>query len=81
MTKEQYIENFKRMAYLKAKLNETDYITNKLTEAIAVAMVQGDNTRLVDVYNEYKELIAQRQAWRDEINRLEQQLKIREVGV
>ena len=59
---------------LKSKLDKTDYITNKLTEAIAIAMVQGDNTMLVEVYNEYKELIAQRQAWRDEINELEAQL-------
>lgn len=60
---------------LKQKLDESDYVTSKLTEAIAIALVQGDNTRLVEVYNEYKELIAQRQAWRDEINRLEAQLE------
>lgn len=59
---------------LKAKLDKSDYVTSKLTEAIAIAMVQGDNTRLVEVYNEYKELIAQRQAWRDEINELEAEL-------
>lgn len=59
---------------LKQKLDKSDYVTSKLTEAIAIAMVQGDNTRLVEVYNEYKELIAQRQAWRDEIDRLEAQL-------
>jgi uncharacterized protein YlxP (DUF503 family) len=59
---------------LKAKLDKSDYVTSKLTEVIAIAMVQGDNTRLVEVYNEYKELIDQRQAWRDEINRLEAQL-------
>lgn len=58
---------------LKQKLDKSDYVTSKLTEAIAIAMVQGDNTKLVEVYNEYKELIAQRQAWRDEINSLQQQ--------
>lgn len=43
---------------LKQKLTETDYIACKIAEGAA--------TR-----EDYADMIAQRQAWRDEINRLE----------
>ncbi len=46
-----------RIAQLKAKLDETDYIAAKLAEGAA--------TR-----EEYADVLARRQAWRDEINRL-----------
>lgn len=47
-----------KIAALKKKLTDTDYIACKIAEGAA--------TR-----EEYAEMIAQRQAWRDEINRLE----------
>lgn len=66
------LDNIQR---LKRKLAQTDYISSKLTEATAEYIVKGDNTAVVNIYNEYREVIAQRQAWRDEINALEEQLK------
>lgn len=57
---------------LKCKLHNTDYIDNKLAEANAKYVVTGDNTDVIRIYNEYRDLIKQRQAWRDEINALEE---------
>ena len=42
---------------LKQKLSDTDYIACKIAEGVATA-------------EEYADVIAQRQAWREEINRL-----------
>ncbi len=47
-----------RIAELKDKLFETDYIAAKIAEGAATK-------------EEYADMIVQRQAWRDEINRLE----------
>ena len=47
---------------LKQKLTQTDYIAIKISEGL-----------LTD--KEYAEVKAQRQAWRDEINRLEEKLQ------
>ena len=60
---------------LKLKLQETDYIDHKLLKAVVNYIVTYDRTELLNLCEEYKEEIAQRQAWRDEINRLEQELK------
>ena len=43
---------------LKQKLSETDYIACKIAEGVATT-------------EEYADVIAQRQAWREEINKLE----------
>jgi hypothetical protein len=59
---------------LKQKLAKYDYVGTKLAEAIAKSIVDGDNDAVVSVYNEYKDILAQKQAWRDEINSLEAQL-------
>lgn len=58
MTKEQYIENFKRTAFLKAKLAESDYK--------AIKYAEGELTE-----EEYAPIREERRAWRAEINRLE----------
>lgn len=47
-----------KIAELKKKLTDTDYIACKIAEGAAT-------------HEEYADMIAQRQAWRDEINRLE----------
>ena len=47
-----------RISELKAKLSETDYVAAKIAEGAA--------TR-----EEYAAVLADRQAWRDEINQLE----------
>lgn len=46
-----------QIAELKKKLADTDYIACKIAEGVATA-------------DEYAEMIAQRQAWRNEINEL-----------
>lgn len=56
---------------LKMQLDKTDYITSKLTEAIVIMQIKGDDTRLKEAYSQYEELINQRQEWRDRINLLE----------
>lgn len=47
-----------RIAELKKKLSDTDYVVIKIAEGVATA-------------EEYAEVIADRQAWREEINLLE----------
>ena len=75
-TREQTIawEKQVRIDELKYKLAKDDYIDNKLAEANAKYVVTGDSTDVVRIYNEYRDLIEQRQAWRDEINALEKEL-------
>ena len=50
-----------RIAWLKAQLSATDYAVIKIAEGAAAP-------------EEYADVIAQRQAWRDEINELEDQV-------
>lgn len=59
---------------LKGKLAKDDYIDNKLTEALAIKEVTGDNTKLIEVYNQYKDILEQREQMRAEINELEEEL-------
>lgn len=63
-----------RINEIKQELQQTDYICNKLTEAICEYIVQGDNTAVVNTYNEYKEVLLRRKALRNEINALEKEL-------
>jgi hypothetical protein len=65
---------------LKSKLYATDYVDNKITEASVKFLIDGDKTALEMVYLEYKLLLDQRQAWRDEINALEAELEAKEKG-
>lgn len=55
--------NSEIISQYKNKLSETDYIVIKIAEGAATA-------------EEYKDLIAQRQEWRAEINRLEEEVNI-----
>lgn len=59
---------------LKQKLKKTDYVDNKISAATAKYLVDGDKTELLALYEEYKPMLEQRQAWRDEINALEKEL-------
>lgn len=72
------VEICKRIDLLQAKLEDKDYIPSKLAEAIAEYLVldNGDKSKLVAIYNEYQEVIKNKQAWRDEINQLEEELKL-----
>ena len=68
------IDKLNRIVAIKRELHQTDYICNKLTEAICEYIVKGDNTAVVNTYNEYKEVLTQRKALRAEINALENEL-------
>lgn len=65
---------FNRVEELKNKLSETDYVSNKLTEAIAEYVIKGDSSAVVAVYDEYREILSLRKSWRDEINQCEVRL-------
>lgn len=60
---------------LKLNLANTDYIDNKLTEAIANYVATGDNTRVIELRAIYANTLSARQEWRDEINRLQKDLE------
>lgn len=55
-----------RIAELKANLSETDYVVTKLAEMMLTGATISDEDS-----DRYSEIIANRQAWRDEINQLE----------
>lgn len=60
---------------LTQQLYLTDYIASKLAEAVSKFIATGDNTDVLLLRAEYAKELADRQAWRDEINVLETQLK------
>lgn len=65
---EQTIDDNNDTIYeLKQKLFNTDYIINKITEA----QLLGNSVSAI--LSQYKDIIDQRQGWRDEINKLEAQ--------
>jgi hypothetical protein len=55
---------------LKVKLKDTDYICNKLVEALA----NNDFDQLDALKTEYSQQLADRQTWRVQINELESQV-------
>ena len=69
------------IAELKANLSRYDYVASKLAEAIAKSIVEGNNDAVVSVYNEYKDILAQKQAWREEINAKEAEIAQLKGGV
>ena len=71
----RYVEIISKINKCKSMLDSTDYIDNKLTEALCECIVNANREKLVAVYIEYQEVLKQRQAWRDEINSLEEELK------
>ena len=75
--KERIIRLNKILKY-KRELEKTDYITDKLTEAIAESLITANNARLLSLYDEYKPVLDQRQAWRDAINTMEEELRLME---
>ena len=64
-----------KLEYVKYELRKTDYITDKLTAAIVKYVIDDDKTNVVQLYNEYKDVLTKRQQYRDEINELEAQLQ------
>ena len=66
---EKYKAN--KIAELKSKLQKSDYVANKLTEVVANAMSSGDNAKLNEFLLDYSQILNDRQAWRNEINSIE----------
>ena len=66
--------NTQKIAELKQNLSNTDYVANKLSEEIATSFVTGDNSSVIALRNKYFNVLANRDAWREEINRLEEEL-------
>ena len=56
-----------RLSTLHANLDNTDYIDNKIVEALVTNGMEAAQA----MADEYSDLINQRQQWRDEINQLE----------
>ena len=82
MDKEREIKVLKwKIEINKRKFDKTDYIASKLAEAIAKDMVLGTSEHTTAVYNEYADLIRQREEWRAEINRLEAELEAMKTEV
>ena len=62
-----------KIAALKQKLSDTDYITAKAVDAMATAdSLPGLLIVLKTIRTEYADVLAQRAAWRAEINDLEE---------
>lgn len=64
--KPQAITNAEQIAKLKAKLDDTDWIINKINEAEKFAP-----DTVADLIEKYRPAIEERMAWRKEINQLE----------
>ena len=63
--------NKQRVYELKGLLSSTDYIANKLAEAIADALVSGDNSTVYELKTAYAKQLQDRKTWREEIDTLE----------
>ncbi len=59
---------------LEHQLKETDYISSKITDKL----ISGTGSNIFQIFAEYKEkyshILEQRQQWRDEINKLKEEL-------
>lgn len=60
---------------LKENLQSTDYVIVKISEAQLTYQITQDNTKLLELYDEYKDVITQRELWREEIREKELELK------
>lgn len=67
-------EEMKRYIELLNNFRRTDYITDKLVEAIVEYIIHGDRSKVLSLYSEYESIIEQRKAWREEINELQRKL-------
>jgi DNA transposition AAA+ family ATPase len=66
-------------AELEDKLIKTDYIANKLAEAVSKYISTGDNTDVLLLREKYALELINREQWRKEIDKLQQELKINET--
>lgn len=61
-----------KMEKLLDSLSSTDYVANKLAEAVADYMLTGNNLRLQSLQEKYANILVQREQWRAEINELKE---------
>jgi hypothetical protein len=64
-----------KVANLQMKLDKTDYVANKLAEAITEYIVTEDKTKLIELHTKYTKELADREEWRKEVNDLQDKLK------
>lgn len=69
------IEKEKQIAELTLQLQSTDYIANKLAEAVSKYISTGDNTDVLLLREKYALELANRETWRKEIDSLKEKLK------
>lgn len=65
-----------KLANLRISLEKTDYIANKLAEAVSKYISTGDNTDVLLLREKYALELANRETWRKEIDKLQQELKL-----
>lgn len=68
-------DNQERIAKLTNKLVNTDYIANKLAEAVSKYISTGDNTDVLLLREKYALELADRETWRNEVDSLQEKLK------
>ena len=64
-------ENEEKLVKLKVNLEKTDYIANKLAEAVSKYISTGDNTDVLLLREKYALELANREEWRKEIDKLQ----------
>lgn len=70
----EFVIKQEQIAKLRSNLSNTDYVANKISEEIATSFITGDNSGVIALRNKYFNILADRDAWREEINRLEEEL-------
>jgi hypothetical protein len=65
-----------RLQELSQKLISTDYIANKLAEAVSKYISTGDNTDVLLLREKYALELINREQWRKEVDKLQQELKL-----
>ena len=76
-TQEELVNN--KLNELTQNLVKTDYIANKLAEAVSKYISTGDNTDVLLLREKYALELINREQWRKEIDKLQQELKINET--
>ena len=61
---------------LTEQLEKTDYIANKLAEAVSKYISTGDNTDVLLLREKYSLELSNRETWRNRIDKLQQDLKL-----
>ena len=73
-TEEELINN--EISTLTEQLEKTDYIANKLAEAVSKYISTGDNTDVLLLREKYSLELSNRETWRNRIDKLQQDLKL-----